>query len=243
MWRRNDKREAGRAPDADHLEQLRRENERLFDELDGTQRRFRGLAKGVWRVQEDERRRLARELHDQLGQVLTALIHRLEGVPGEDREDCMSLARQALEDVRELSRLLRPAVLDDLGLVAALKWLARRTRESTGLEVSVHAPESSERLDPDVETLLFRVAQEAVTNAVKHAAAGEVDIRLSRTGNQIELRIRDDGRGFDPERAITGEERGIGLAGMHDRLDLFGGRLVVSSSPGRGTTISATLAL
>lgn len=239
-WRRN--RHAA-APDAGQVERLRSENERLFAELDGTQRRFRGLARGVWRVQEDERRRLARELHDELGQVLTALIHRLDGLSGADRDECMSLARQALDDVRELSRLLRPAVLDDLGLVAALNWLGRRTRENTRLEVVVKAPDSLDRLDPDTETLLFRVAQEAVTNAVKHAAAGRVEIRLDRVGNQLELRIRDDGRGFDPASLEKDDDRGVGLAGMQDRVGLFGGRLVISSEPGHGTTVSATLAL
>lgn len=223
------------------LDTLAAENTRLFAELEQMQHRFRGLARGVWRVQEDERRRLARELHDELGQALTALVHRLEQLPEHEREACVPLARKTLEDVRELSRLLRPPVLDDLGLVAALNWLARRTRETAGLPVTVRAPDTLQRLDDETETLVFRIAQEALTNALRHAAASRVEIYLARAGNLLELRIRDDGCGFDPEAMRRREDRGVGLTGMQDRLALFGGQLVVSSAAGRGTTISATL--
>lgn len=231
----------------ERLVELEAENTRLFAELGKVQDRFMSLARGVWRVQEDERRRLAQELHDQLGQALTALIHRLEQLPADQRQECLSLARQTLEDVRELSRLLRPPVLDDLGLVPALKWLARRTRESVGLPVVVSAPESMDPLDEESETLIFRLTQESLNNAIKHADANRVEIHLSRAGNQIDLRIRDDGKGFDPDSIADSiadtAERGMGLAGMRDRLALFGGKIAISSAPGHGTTISATLAL
>lgn len=237
LWR-TDK---GAGIDRARLDELRAENRRLFEELDGVQQRFRGIGMRMWRVQEDERRRLARELHDQLGQVLTALIHRLERVDGEGRDACMELARHALDDVRELSRLLRPPVLDDLGLAAALKWLARRTRENAGLDVVVRVSDEFDGLDPDVETLLFRIAQEALTNVVKHAQASRAELRLHRAGNRIELRVRDDGRGFDPVELAARDERGVGLAGMQDRAALFGGKLVVGAAPGRGTTVTAVL--
>jgi signal transduction histidine kinase len=237
MWRRR-----SNAPRADdRITHFEREYARLFSELEATQQRYRGLARGVWRVQEDERRNLARELHDELGQLLTALIHRLERTSGDEREGCIDLARQALSRVRKLSRLLRPPVLDDLGLAAALNWLARQTREHTGLDVAVTTPTALPRLEPDMETLMYRIAQEALTNAVKHAGARRVTLGLERAGNELELRIRDDGAGFAPH-AVDGFQ-GSGLGGMRDRVALFGGALAVRSAPGRGTEIIATLTL
>lgn len=224
-------------PDAG-IDALRAENARLFAELAAVERRFRRIGQRMWAVQEDERRRLARELHDQLGQVLTALIHRLEQPGGDARAAAMELARHALADVRKLSRLLRPPVLDDLGLAAALNWLGRSTREDTGLSVSVAADDLDVR-DPAVETMLFRVAQEAVTNAVKHAAARRVVITFARAGDRAELRVRDDGSGFEPATV----ERGLGLAGMRDRVAVHGGALAVASSPGRGTTVTVAVPL
>ena len=243
MWRRAGKKPNRAATIEPQLRKLLDENARLFDELENVQQKFRGLARGAWRVQEDERRRLARELHDQLGQSLTALVHRLEQLPGDESEECIDIARQSLEDVRELSRLLRPPVLDDLGLVAALQWLARRTRESSGLIVNVKASTLPERLEDELETLLFRVAQEALNNTVKHANAERADISLARTGSQLELRIRDDGCGFDIDQVRNHTERGVGLIGMQDRIALFGGDMVISSAEGRGTSIGATLDL
>lgn len=245
MWRRVDKKPKRATTDSiePQLRKLLEENARLFNELEGVQQKFRGLARGAWRVQEDERRRLARELHDQLGQSLTALVHRLEQLRGDESAECIDMARQSLEDVRELSRLLRPPVLDDLGLVAALQWLARRTRESSGLTVNVSATALPDRLEDELETLLFRVAQEALNNAVKHAGARRVDLSLARAGNRLELRIRDDGRGFDIDQVRNRMERGVGLIGMQERVALFGGDMIISSAEGRGTSIAATLDL
>lgn len=237
MWRRRGN-ETHANDDVAHIE---REYRRLFSELEATQQRYRGLARGVWRVQEDERRNLARELHDELGQLLTALIHRLERLADDERESSLDLARQALSRVRKLSRLLRPPVLDDLGLPAALNWLARQTREHTGLDVAVKTPAALLRLEPDMETLMYRIAQEALTNAIKHAGARRVVLELERVGSELELRIRDDGCGFAPH-SLDGRD-GSGLGGMRDRVALFGGSLAVRSAPGRGTEIVATLTL
>ena len=245
MWRRAGKK-PNRTAAASIEPQVRKlldENARLFNELEDVQHKFRGLARGAWRVQEEERRRLARELHDQLGQSLTALVHRLERLPGDESTECIDIARQSLEDVRELSRLLRPPVLDDLGLVAALQWLARRTRESSGLIVNVRASALPERLEDELETLLFRVAQEALNNAVKHAGAERADVSLARSGNRLELRIRDDGCGFDMDQVRNRAERGVGLVSMQDRVALFGGDMIISSAEGHGTSIGATLDL
>lgn len=225
------------------VDELVRENERLFAELAEIQQEFTRLARSSWKVQEDERRHLASELHDHLGQMLTALVHLLER-PEADSAACADLARRALEDTRELSRILRPQVLDDLGLGAALEWLGRRAGEAAGLEVEVSVdPLPDEANDPDLESLLFRIAQEALNNVVKHADARSVCVRLARSGNRVELNVRDDGAGFSPERVREDGERGIGLTGMTDRIGLFGGELVIASAPGRGTSIIATVPL
>ena len=239
MWRR----ETAPADPNAGLARIERDHARLFAELEATQRRYAGLARSVWRVQEDERRRLARELHDELGQLLTALIHRLDNSAAGEREGDVQLAREALGRVRELARLLRPPVLDDLGLAAALNWLGRQSRTHNRLEVTVRTPAGLARFDPDIETLLYRVAQEALTNAIRHAGAGRVTILLERLGDRLELRIRDDGCGFEPESLPQDGERGTGLNGMRERVALFGGTLAIRTAPGHGTEIVAALAL
>lgn len=244
MWRTLKERIGPRGAEPDKIAALERQNADLLQNLFGMQQRFRRLARAVWRVEEDERRRIARELHDNLGQALTVLRMRLERLPaGPERETAIDIAAQALEDVRNLSRLLRPPVLDDLGLEAALHWLARRMREDAGLPVKVAASMDAD-LDDETETLIFRIAQEALTNVVKHAEATRAEIMLERVADRIELRVRDNGRGFATDAQRAGETAsGVGLAGMRDRVALFGGEFAVSSAPGRGTTICAAVAL
>jgi two-component system NarL family sensor kinase len=231
----------------DRVRDITRANERLFSRLIEGERRFRSLAKAVWRVQEEERRRLARELHDGLGQTLTALTHQLERL-GEkldgavapelsDRlSDSVEMARLALNETRELSRLLRPPVLDDLGLVAALSWLARTLEQRTDLKVELTLDPLAERVDPDLKTLVFRLVQEALTNVLRHAGVDRAQVAVWRSGESLVLRVADAGRGFEPQ-AILGEgaTTGSGLRGMRDRLELFGGRLEIASVPGQGT--------
>ena len=230
---------------------ITRENERLFHQLIAGERRFRGLAKAVWKVQEEERRRLARDLHDGIGQTLTALKNQLErlelgtGVEPELRgrlAEAVEIAARALQETRELSRLLRPPVLDDLGLLPALRSLGR-TLERGGLRVEIHSSGlDDERLDADLETLVFRVAQEALTNVLKHAQVEEAELSVERLGGGLRLSISDRGRGFDPEDR-SGEAPGCGLRGIHDRVELFGGRSRVRSQPGQGTTIEVEVPL
>ena len=239
----------------DSVRRITRENERLFQRLIEGERRFRGLAKAVWKVQEDERRRIARELHDGLGQTLTALTNQLERLqqkldPEESGEltahlaDAVEMARLALNDSRELSRLLRPPVLDDLGLAAALSWLARNLEQRTGLRVELALEGIEERLDPELETLVFRLVQEALTNVLRHSGAREAAVAVSRAAGLLELRVSDRGRGFDAGAAFAGHEAaGSGLRGMRDRLELFGGRLELVSAPGQGTLVSASVPL
>lgn len=236
--------------------QVARDSQGLLRELATSERRFRALAKAVWQVQEEERRRLARELHDGLGQNLTALKNQLESLArqaaGAEADGlagrlaaAVELAGRALQDTRELSRLLRPPILDDLGLIPALQWLARTLREATGLEVHVAGDELEGRLPPDLEILLFRVAQEALTNTLKHSGAKLAVVTLRRRGGWIEVEAVDAGGGFDAERALSpaGGADGCGLRGMRDRLELFGGRLRIASAPGAGTRVRATVPL
>ncbi len=237
----------------ERLARITEENQRLFRELLDGERRFRHLARSVYRVQEDERRRLARELHDGIGQVLTALKNRLDSLADEVERGrielregvstAAELAAQALSETRELSRLLRPPVLDDLGLEAALRWLARTLGEGAGLAVELQVERLDGRLDADTETLCFRVVQEALTNVMKHAGVRRAQVTLRRRGARLWLRIHDGGRGFDPAALLEGGiEDGCGLRRMRDRVELlFGGRLRVESRLGGGTTVTVEL--
>ncbi|MBV8199709.1 MAG: sensor histidine kinase [Acidobacteria bacterium] len=243
----------------DRVGQVARDSQGLVRQLVSNERRFRALAKAVWQVQEEERRRLARELHDGLGQELTALKNQLEllaretagaaaggaGGLGAKLASAVELAARALHDTRELSRLLRPPILDDLGLVPALSWLSRTLRESAGLEVRVAADGVDGRLDPDVEILVFRVVQEALTNVLKHSEARAAAVLLMRRGGWLEIEVTDAGRGFDPGAALDPAQgaAGSGLRGMRDRLELFGGRLRITSAPGAGTRLHAAVPL
>lgn len=236
------------SPDAQALEALRRDYRRLVEGLEANQQQFRRLARAVYRVQEDERRRLARELHDGLGQNLTALKHQLAllgtGAPPlpdalrERLATCLSLCEDTLAETRQLSRLLRPQVLDDLGLAAALRWLARTLGEASGLPVEVRAEDLPEP-DGDTGTLLFRVAQEALSNCARHAGARRAGISLGRGATGLRLEVWDDGRGFDLAQAFAAgsEGRSAGLPGMRERVALFGGRLAIDSAPGAGTRV------
>jgi signal transduction histidine kinase len=234
------------------VRQITRENERLFQELIAGERRFRRLARSVWSVQEGERRRLARELHDGVGQTLTALKQQLDvvaaattGLPataGERLRDAAGLAAQALRETRELSHLLRPQVLDDLGLAPALSWLARTFQQRTGVAVTLELAGLERRLPAEHETLAFRFVQEALNNVAKHAHASSVGVWVGLAAGELALQVRDDGLGFTPASATPpsgGEPSGSGLRGMRDRVELFGGRIEVSSRSGQGTRVSA----
>ncbi len=243
----------------DRLQRLAREQERLFAELVAGERRFRGLAKAVWRVQEDERRRLARELHDGLGQTLTALKIRLERLrqrvgdsqPELAREltEPVELAAAALGEARRLSRFLRPQVLDDLGLTPALSWLARSFEEWTGFTVRLHVPgdpaeeNGSRRLDPDLETLVFRFVQEGLNNAVKHSGGDQAEVSVELEDGKLHVRVADFGDGFDPSEVRGSDGAGSGLSGLRERVRVFGGRFHLDAAPGRGTVLQAVLPL
>lgn len=236
------------------VQALTSDNQRLLQSVIKSERRFRGLAKAVWHVQEEERRRLARELHDGIGQTLTALANQIQRIFDDARAmenlglehrlaDALELTRGALHDTRELSRLLRPTLLDDLGLEAALKWLARTLGERTGLAIEVHSTLADQRLSEDVETLVFRITQEALTNVIRHSGAREAQILLTRSPAQLRLQVHDDGRGFEPASTTGAGKSGesAGVRGMRDRAELFGGTLEIHSAAGEGTTVQLLL--
>jgi signal transduction histidine kinase len=201
----------------------------------------------VVEAQELERRRLARELHDQTGQELTGVLLGLKAV--EEALDPEALATaiaavreqvvETLHDVRRLAVELRPKVLDDYGLVAALERLTQTVAEQTGLAFDLEAQLGDERLPSEIETALYRMVQEALTNVVKHGQAGRVSIVLARSQGSVTAVVEDDGRGFETDRIYEG----LGLDGMRERLALLGGRLKIESRPGAGTTLAGEVPL
>jgi signal transduction histidine kinase len=204
------------------------------------------LARAV-EAQELERRRLARELHDEIGQDLTSLLLSLrtieEAANAEELESATaslrSLVVTALQDVRRLAVELRPKALDDFGLVPALERLVQTFMEQTGMDVKLSDALGNRRLPPDVETALYRIIQEALTNIVKHAHARRVSILLTPMQQGAAAIIEDDGLGFDPDV----HHEGLGLLGIRERLQLLGGRLTIESSPSSGTTLRAEVPL
>ncbi len=202
------------------------------------------------RIQDEERRRIGRDLHDSTGQTLAALemdLARLmagaDALPPRDREllyECAKLASQCSAEIRTASYLLHPPLLDELGLVSALRWLADGLRQRGGIEVRLKLPESIPRLRPEEELTLFRIAQEALTNAHRHSASPWVQIRLTAGSDSVQLEIEDAGRGVPEDGRGGGIQLGVGLAGMRERIRQVGGTFAVQSTPA-GTCIVATL--
>lgn len=223
-----------------------------LDEIARDRDEINQLASQVIRAQEEERRRIARELHDDTAQVLFAQLLRLSALrESEDvgvhvlAESLERLTSEALESVRRLALELRPPALDDLGLLAALSDLAQRFSDQLGIPVDVLARGPKTRLPADVELVLYRIAQEALTNIAKHALAASAWIDMERTDGDVTLSVRDDGIGFDPVKVTGHDDRGLGLGifGMEERAALVGGRVRVWSAPGQGTEIFAYIPL
>jgi signal transduction histidine kinase len=209
--------------------------------VDLSQRVASDALRRVVEAQELERRRLARELHDETGQALTSILLGLRSVEeaagSEEAAQAAGSLRElvvaTLQDVRRLAIELRPKALDDFGLVPALERLVQTYEGDTGISMDLEAQLGDKRLPPEIETMLYRTVQESVTNIVKHAQAQNASILLTRRGGGVAAVIEDDGRGFDPTDAVDG----VGLLGMRERLALLGGRLQIESSPGAGTTL------
>ncbi len=205
-------------------------------------------ASQIINAQEQERKRIARELHDETSQVLTSLLISLAVLEEslttpEAREriaDTRRLAHQTLRAIRSLSIDLRPSALDDLGLLPALRWYVKEYQKKCSIEVDFVSSGFKERLPAEMETALYRIVQEALTNTARHAQAKRVSIMLKEGEKEIEGIISDDGIGFDIEalRKSPDNERGLGLAGMTERAVLLDGSLDIASRPGHGTTIT-----
>jgi signal transduction histidine kinase len=216
--------------------------------VDLSERVSRDAVRRVVEAQESERKRLARELHDETGQALTSILLGLKPLEQSAESDeiraavdsVRELVVSTLQDVRRLAVELRPTALDDFGLVAAVQRLSDNFRDQSGLEVDLEAQLGEERLPSEVETALYRVVQEALTNIVKHADAERVSILLSRKDSSVVAVVEDDGSGFDPGAT---REDALGLAGMRERAALVGGRLQIESKVGAGTTLVAEVPL
>ncbi len=209
---------------------------RMMRRLEAERRRAGSAA---LRAQEEERARVARDLHDEVNQSLTGLLLRLEAVreaaPPElevELAETKALANQAMRELLALARQLRPTALDDLGLAAALAGQVEQV-ERTGLEASLTSAGDFSGLDGDVQLVVYRVAQEALTNAARHSEAKRIAVSLRRAGAGVELEVADDGRGF----AFEQSESGLGIGGMRERALLIDAELTIESRPGHGTTI------
>jgi PAS domain S-box-containing protein len=210
--------------------------------------RLKALSRQILGTQETERRRLARELHDEIGQMLTTIglrLHQLKAVCGPSGEtelnEDIAFLNRAIEEVRELSLNLRPPMLDVLGLEAALRWYAQNQSRRSGVSIRLVGHLNVPRLDPDLETACFRIVQESTTNVLRHAQARHVSIELYEEDTELGVIVRDDGVGFDVaamhERAGRGGS--FGILAMRERIDLLGGHLEIESAPGQGTRVCA----
>ena len=232
---------------------MRRTRRRGEQELREAKLRLQALSNRMLEVQEAERRHIARELHDEIGQSLTAIKLNLEALQhrvGDDTArrlvaEITGVAGQVLDQVRQLSLDLRPPQLDDLGLSAALHWLVQRHSRTEGPRIRLSTPDNLPRLDAQAETACFRVVQEALTNVLRHAGAEEVHIELTADRDHFRLAVRDNGRGFDlagaQARALQGGS--LGLVGMDERVALAGGTLEIHSRAGQGTEVAVFFAL
>jgi signal transduction histidine kinase len=223
---------------------LERELESRFEESAQARSDLQQLSAKLVRAQEDERRSLARELHDEIGQSLSGIL--MEAGNAENARDPLDLrdrlraigaiAERTLNQVRDLALLLRPSMLDDFGLLPALNWQAREVSKRTGLNIAIDADAACDDLPDEHRTCIYRAVQEAMNNAARHAQARSVRVIVRREAGKVGFSVQDDGCGFDARYT-----RGLGLLGMEERVRRLGGTLRIDSQPGRGATVSAEL--
>ena len=227
----------------------------LFLQLEERNRELEALSERAIDAQEEERRAIAQSLHDDTGQALSMLIIHLDRIderiqPGQKElkkqvVDARELASNSLTELRRILSGLRPAILDDLGLVPAIRWYARTNLEKIGVNVVVKAPGTPLTLSPAITTTLFRIVQEAVNNIVRHAGASSVTVVLQLSEGIVQLRVEDDGRGFDPNHASRDavELQRLGLLGIRERAELLGGKIQIESAPEKGTRLQVSIPL
>ena len=226
----------------------------LLEQSRHMQDQLRLLSRQLLSVQEEERKRISRELHDQIAQTLTGINIRLDSLKSESTlntkglqkkiSSTQRLVEKSVDIVHRFARELRPTVLDDLGLIPALHSFMKGFTTRTGVRTSLTAFAAVERLDTAKRTVLFRVAQEALTNVARHAQACRAEVSIEKLRDRICMKIHDDGKSFSVERALhsNGGKR-LGLLGMRERVEMVGGRFAVESAPDRGTTVLAQIPL
>ncbi|MFB4204969.1 hypothetical protein KBTX_01508 [wastewater metagenome] len=218
-------------------------------ELRRSREELRALSGQLLAIREEEQTRIARELHDDLGQTLTALMIDLDRLTGYDlgpRADALlegmrGLVEDMVANIRRIARDLRPPILDDIGLAAAVQWLAEQHQERMSYRVHVHMDREEYRVPGKVATAAFRIVQEALTNAARHAGAGNVWVTIAQGGDGLGLEICDDGHGFSSHEGTSGGRRPLGMLGMRERAVQLDGELRVNSTPGEGTCIVVRL--
>ena len=229
-----------------YVRDLRQRSQRQVVELESTQEALRLLNRELDEAREDERRAMAHTLHDEFGQELTGLLWMLESMSELSGRQAQVVTDQATEAVRALmdgvrqaALDLRPSLLDDLGLVPTLDWLTERLAAQHGLEVEFTHSGMDSRFNTEVETAVFRIAQEALTNVARHARTNRAWLTLSTSGDELSFEIEDRGTGFDVPAALSGPS--FGLSGMQERAERLGGRLQIDSTLNEGTRLKATI--
>ncbi len=218
------------------------ERRRAEEELQHSFRQLRALAARLQSIREEERKRVAREIHDELGQALTAikidlssLSHELPAEKKQQSESILKLVDETIQSVRRISTELRPVILDEVGLVAAVEWAADEFAARTGTKCQLDLPQDDVVIDPECATALFRIFQETLTNVARHANATEVNVRLAKEDGDLTLEVHDNGQGVSEEQLSAGSS--LGILGMRERALLLGGELTITGAPGEGTTV------
>jgi len=231
-----------------YILRLERQTRLRYVEVVRSRHELEQLSARLVDAQETERRNISRELHDEVGQTLGALLvdfgRLLAALPESlpelrsEVDRMKSVAERSVRSVRNLALLLRPSMLDDLGLVAALEWQGREVSRTSETEVDVQSSGVSEDLPDDYKVTIYRLVQEALHNAVRHSGARNAQVRVEQDNERIRVQVTDDGRGFDP-----GRSRGLGILGMEERVKRLGGTFSIDSQPGHGATVRAELPL
>jgi signal transduction histidine kinase len=231
-----------------YLLRIGEEAQRRYQELAQSRAQLEALSAQLVDAQETERRSISRELHDEVGQSLGALLVEVgrlaASAPGDNAQikdhvdKIKSVAETTVQTVRNIALLLRPSMLDDLGLIAALEWQGREVSRRSEIEVEVQSADVSDKIPDEYKICIYRLVQEALNNAVRHSSAKSARVTVEQTADKILVSVLDDGRGFDPQRV-----RGLGILGMEERVRRLGGMFTIDSKPGSGTTLRAEFPL